>query len=171
MSFFVSGMEVYRLFEDLHLRNFSISRSPRAINPVPFLSFGKAEPESVCIDLLQASVDTHNWVGVSWRDLALRRQNTFIDKKIRTHVPKQLGYMVRFPETGDETFGMVGEFRLGGNFCSWERSTIKGFPLGVINGVKLLLKDSFVEIVEYKKEDIICPTEKLIEKALSACRY
>ena len=167
-------MEIYRLVQELGKRTGVPSFSPREIDPLPHLSFGKCEMETVAMetvamDLLQVSIDARQWVGVSVKDFALQHQSRFRDMVRKNILLKFVGHMTRFPRPADEIFGRVTIMKsniMGMRRSYSEATTFKGFPVSVLNGIKLLEKKGYVEIVSKLREDVLVPTEKLITFAL-----
>lgn len=165
MLFLIRNMEIYRLVQELGKRTIP-SFSPREIDPIPHIPLGKCEMETVAQDLLQISVEARQWVGVSVKDFALQHQSRLRDLVRKNILLKFVGHMTRFPKTTNETFGRIITIKsniIDMHFASSsETSTFKGFPISVLNGIKLLEKKGYVEIVPKLREDVLVPTEKLI---------
>lgn len=162
-------MEIYRFVQELGKRTGVPNFSPREIDPLPHLSFGKCEMETVAMDLLQISIEARQWVGVSVKDFALQHQSRLRDILRKNILLKFVGHMTRFPKIDDKTFQRVTMIKsnfFGARPIYWEVSTYKGFPVSVLNGIRFLEKKGYVEIVSKLREDVLVPTEKLINFAL-----
>ncbi|MFA5870897.1 MAG: hypothetical protein WC842_03365 [Candidatus Paceibacterota bacterium] len=163
---FEKNLVAYRMVEDLGMRTNIPKFQPLVLEPLPFIFLGKCEAETVANDLLKFCVAEHNWVGVSVKDYALLNQCRIRDWFRKIKWLKYFGHMTDFPETSEKTFRMLSIY--GGSLGSFsELTTIKGFPVSVINGIKLLVKNDLAVIVSSGREDVLCPTEKLITKALA----
>jgi len=169
MLFLIRNMEIYRLVQELGKRTGVPSFSPREIDPLPHIPLGKCEMETVAQDLLQISVEARQWVGVSVKDFALQRQSRLRDLVRKNILLKFVGHMTRFPRPADEVFGRITVIKsniMGMRRAYSEATTFKGFPVSVLNGIRLLEKKGYVEIVPKLREDVLVPTEKLIVYAL-----
>ncbi|MFA6407355.1 MAG: hypothetical protein WCV80_01460 [Candidatus Paceibacterota bacterium] len=163
--FIIKGVQIYRVDADLGRTHFFSHVQPRSLQPLRKISFGKCEMEVIAERLLTLSIEARQWVGASFRDFALIDQLRVRDT-IRKKLPK-VGYMTRVPKLpkNAERRSIVFSGRLGMNRMS-EISTVKGFPLSIVMGVRMLEERGMISISHENLEDVIIPTEALILKAL-----
>jgi len=128
------------------------------------VGLGKYEPQAAAVLLFGPQLWLNKWIGISWKLAAYLYEGEpgWFGKLINW----AFRWLRKVPPMPKESVDVIVIGR-GGNFHSW----VKGAPLMLLTGVRLLEEDGYVAIKEMSGRDFIFPTPKLLETYLQQKRW